>query len=250
MLKRTFIHLTSVGPATEAHLWREGVSCWDEFLAASRVRGIGAQRLALLQAELAESLLQLDNPGYFGQRLPSPEMWRLYRHYRQGAAFLDIETSGAAWPELTVTVVGLYDGREFQQFVWGENLNDFRYIIDEYDLLVTFNGLQFDVPVLRACFPGLRLPPVHIDLRFVLARLGYKGGLKRIEPQLGVQRPPDLEGLDGYDAVLLWERAQQGDPRALDLLLRYNREDVINLEYLMEKAYGLGQERLLGLAPA
>jgi hypothetical protein len=60
-----------------------------------------------------------------------------------------------------------------------------------------------------------------------------------------VHRPPDLAGLDGYDAVLLWERAQRGNRMARDLLLRYNREDVVNLESLMEQAYQLARQRAL-----
>ena len=45
--------------------------------------------------------------------------------------------------------------------------------------------------------------------------------------------------MDGYMAVILWERYQRGDRTALDLLLKYNREDVINLEVLMDRAYEL-----------
>jgi hypothetical protein len=46
-------------------------------------------------------------------------------------------------------------------------------------------------------------------------------------------------------AVLLWQRYQRGDKGALDLLLSYNREDVVNLEVLMDGAFRLEQERLL-----
>jgi hypothetical protein len=45
--------------------------------------------------------------------------------------------------------------------------------------------------------------------------------------------------------VILWQRYQRGDRTSLDLLLKYNREDVINLEVLMEQAYEMQQERLL-----
>jgi uncharacterized protein YprB with RNaseH-like and TPR domain len=47
-------------------------------------------------------------------------------------------------------------------------------------------------------------------------------------------------------AVLLWQRYQRGDKGALDLLLSYNREDVVNLEVLMDGAFAMEQERLLG----
>lgn len=244
MLKRTFIHLPKVGPVTEARFWREGIRTWEDFLGASRVPGLNRQRFIGLRAGLEESLEHVEDPGYFTRRLPSGETWRLFRQFRAGAAYLDIETTGDSWYHQEVTVIGLYDGREFQQFVLGENLQEFRSIINRYQVLITFNGLQFDLPVLRNYFGDLSLDQAHIDLRFVLARLGYKGGLKRIEPQMGILRPPDLEDLDGYDAVLLWQRYQRGDYTAREVLLRYNREDVINLESLMEQAYQLFLERI------
>ncbi len=245
MLKRTFIHLPGVGSRTEAHFWRQGLGTWEDFLMADRVRGLSRERLVRLRAGLHESLGQVKNPAYFAPRLPAPEHWRLFRHFKPRAAYLDIETTGIVWPGLLVTVVGLYDGVHFRQFVQGYNLHEFPAALEIFDLLITYNGTQFDLPVLKAYFPKLSLPPVHLDLRFILARLGFRGGLKRIEPKFGIKRPPEVDGMDGYAAVLLWERYQRGDRTALDLLLEYNRQDVVNLEVLMEGAFKLWQERLL-----
>jgi len=78
---------------------------------------------------------------------------------------------------------------------------------------------------------------VHIDLRYVLASLGYRGGLKGCERMLGMDRG-DLEGIDGYFAVLLWDDfRRKGNQKALDTLLAYNTLDVVNLEALMVAAY-------------
>jgi hypothetical protein len=246
MLKRTYIHLPGVGPRSEAYFWRLGLHYWEDFLGVSRVRGFAPERLARLKADLTECLARVDNPGYFVTRLAPGEHWRLWRTFRPRAVYLDIETTGLYWPGLQVTVVGLYDGAVMRQFVHGHNLQEFPAAIRDFDLVVTYNGTQFDLPVLRACFPGLRLPPVHVDLRFLLARLGYRGGLKGIEPHFGLHRPEEVEGMDGYMAVVLWERFQRGDRGALELLLTYNREDVINLEYLMERAFEMHRARLLG----
>ncbi len=246
MLKRTYIHLPGVGLKTEAHFWRQGLHIWEDFLTASLVSGLGALRLDALKEQVRESLEHLDEARYFAPRLPGPEHWRLFRHFRGRAAYLDIETHGAAWPLLQVTVVGLFDGVTLRQFVHGYNLEEFPAALADIDLLVTFNGTQFDLPVLRAYFPELQMPPIHLDLRFILARLGFKGGLKKIEPRFGIHRPPEVAGMDGYDAVLLWERHQRGDLTALELLLDYNREDVANLEVLMDRAFGMCQETALG----
>jgi len=245
MLKRTFIHLPGVGRRTEAHFWRQGRGTWEDFLHADRISGLSRERVRRLQEQVRESLEEVANAGYFAARLQPGEHWRLFRHFRPRAAYLDIETTGTFWPGLTVTVVGLYDGSEMRQFVHGYNLPDFPRALEGLDLLVTFNGTQFDLPVLRANFPELTLPPVHVDLRFLLARLGFRGGLKKIEPRFGIHRPDEVNGMDGYMAVILWERYQRGDRTALDLLLTYNREDVINLEVLMEEGFRLYRERLV-----
>ncbi|MFZ2087538.1 MAG: ribonuclease H-like domain-containing protein, partial [Desulfobaccales bacterium] len=131
------------------------------------------------------------------------------------------------------------------QFVLGRNLLEFPEALQGVDVLVTFNGSQFDLPVLRAAFPDLPFPPVHLDLRFILSRLGYRGGLKRLEPLFGIKRAPEVASLNGYDAVLLWRRFQRGDRTAGKLLLQYNQEDVLNLEVLMERAFALGKTALL-----
>jgi uncharacterized protein YprB with RNaseH-like and TPR domain len=245
MLKRTFVHLPGVGLKNEAHFWRQGLLTWEDFGAAGHVPGLSARRLGFLQNLLRESWSQLHRPDYFAPRLPPGEHWRLFRHFRDRVAYLDIETTGAAWPALTVTVVGLYDGRSFSQFVLGQNLTAFPGALSGVEVLVTFNGAQFDLPVLRAAFPDLALPPVHLDLRFLLARLGYRGGLKAIEPRFGIKRPPEVAGLNGYDAVLLWQRSQRGDKTALKRLLHYNREDVLNLEVIMERAFELCKASVL-----
>ncbi len=244
MIKRTFIHLPGVGPRIEAHFWRQGLHTWEDLLRAPGVRGFSPERVRRLQGEVRESLEHLHDADYFGPRLAAAEHWRLFRHFRPRAAYLDIETTGNYWPGLQVTVVGLYDGQTMRQFVHGYNLQKFPRALAELDLLVTFNGTQFDLPVLRAYFPGLQLPPAHVDLRFFLARLGYRGGLKKIEPRFGIQRPDEVDGMDGYMAVILWRRYQRGDRTALDLLLQYNREDVVNLEVLMEQGFQMQQERL------
>jgi uncharacterized protein len=245
MLKRTFIHLPGVGPRREAHFWRQGVGTWEDFLAAEWVPGLSRERVRSLQKDLQESVEHLAEPDYFAARLSANEHWRLFRTCRPRVGYLDIETTGSFWPGLQVTVAGLYDGVTMRQFVQGYNLKEFPQAVQDFDLLVTFNGMQFDLPVLRAYFMDLVLPPLHVDLRFLLARLGYKGGLKKIEPRFGIHRPDEVNGMDGYMAVILWQRYQRGDRTSLDLLLKYNREDVINLEVLMERAFEMQQARLL-----
>ncbi len=104
-------------------------------------------------------------------------------------------------------------------------------------MVVTFNGSQFDLPFLRAVFPDITLPPVHIDLRWLTRKLGYNGGLKKVEADHGLRRPSEVALMSGFDATILWSKYLRGDGSALDLLIRYNTQDVVNLKAIMERSY-------------
>jgi hypothetical protein len=129
-------------------------------------------------------------------------------------------------------------------FVKGVNLDQFPAYIAQFPLLVTFNGSQFDVPFLRAHFPRVRLDQAHIDLRFVLRSLGYRGGLKAIERNLGLTRDAAIQNVDGFEAVRLWHRYRRGDRAALMKLALYNLTDVVNLVELVQIALRLHHKRL------
>ncbi len=98
--------------------------------------------------------------------------------------------------------------------------------------------------------PGIGLPPAHIDLRFFLRRLGYRGGLKTIERECNLSRGSDIDGMDGFDAVLLWRAYQEGDRSALERLLRYNTADIVHLKPLMERGYEEMRAHMLSLCKA
>ena len=69
--------------------------------------------------------------------------------------------------------------------------------------------------------------------------MGFKGGLKGCEKQLGMDRG-DLAGVDGFLAVYLWDRyKRKRDLKALESLLAYNVQDTINLEHLLVTAYNM-----------
>lgn len=215
-----------------------------EFL-ESRETVLSPLRDNFIREELKQSLAHMHDIRFFADRLPSSEIWRLFDSFRQKAVYLDIETSGGLGGHDGITVIGIYDGHRAWSFVDGINLHDFEIAIAPYELIVTFNGGCFDLPVIERFFPNITLPAVHIDLRFLLRKLGYKGGLKGIEKQSGITRSSEIEGMDGFDAVRLWNAYQWGDRAALDRLIQYNAADTLHLEPLMEKAFEEMQHRLL-----
>lgn len=236
MLERSFIHIQGIGPKTEQKIWQSGIRSWKDFL-GHKGKVLSSGRDEFIEQELEASIEHRADIRFFSERLPSSHMWRLFKAFKEKAVYLDIETSGGYQGIEEITVIGIYDGRKIQTFVSGINLDEFEIAISGYDLIITFNGSSFDLPIIRRWFRNISLPAAHIDLRFLLKKLGYAGGLKKIEKTLGIVRSPEIDGMDGYEAVLLWKAYQWGDRSALDTLIRYNTADIVNLKPLMEMCY-------------
>src|SRR5207247_8173034 len=122
--------------------------------------------------------------------------------------------------------------------VQGDNLEDLPGALRQAKMLVTFNGSRFDVPFLRKAFPRMGLDLIHVDMLHSLRRLGFVGGLKSIEAEMGISRSDETSGLRGSDAIASWHAYQAGDDDAMDLLLTYSLEDAANMERRAQGAYG------------
>ncbi len=236
LLCRTFLHLPGIGPATEAELWSRGIRSWEALRAETAAKQRPADRHGLLEREIVRSIEARESRdvGFFAGRLPASEHWRLYPSFPRATVFLDIETTGLSPYEGIVTVVTAHGGGATRSFVADDDLEELPAYLSRFHILVTFNGSLFDVPFLEVRFPAWVPPAAHIDLRFLLRRLGYTGGLKRIEQLLGLGSRDGVEGIHGIDAVRLWEAYRAGSAGALDRLVRYNRADTVNLEPLLE----------------
>jgi len=247
MIQATFVLLKGIGESTERRLWENGIGDWAAFRTSRSLPGIAPERKIRYDGELATAAvhLQQGNARYFSCRLKSRDHWRLFDTFGPRAAFLDIETTGGPPASGEVTVVGLYANGAMTTLVRDSSLTEerLRHELCRYDLLVTFCGSIFDLPYLRVKFPSLVLDQPHIDLCFAARRIGLRGGLKRVESLLGLERPRDLQGLDGWDAVRLWQAWRQGSREALDLLLRYNEADTRNLLPLARLVYTRLTER-------
>jgi hypothetical protein len=244
LLEHTFIHITGIGPKTEQYLWRQGILTWTDFLDHEKPI-LSPNRDAVIRRELEISIKKRKELLFFANRLPPSDLWRVFESFKEDAVFLDIETSGGYQGLDEITLIGLFDGRKVQTFVNGRNLDDFEQAIASYSLVITFNGSCFDLPYLRRWFRHISLPPAHIDLRFLLKKLGLRGGLKAIEKQVGLSRDPMVEGMNGFDAVLLWKAYQWGDQTALERLILYNTMDIVQLKPLMELSAREMKKRLL-----
>jgi len=233
MLQNTFLHIPYISEATEKKFWDSQIFHWDDFLR----NGFSVPNKELIEKYIILSKERLEKKDYefFSQKLLSKYHWRGYDEFKDNCCFLDIETTGLNKDRNDITTIGVFNGKESKVFINGIDLHKFPEEINKYSFLVTFNGALFDIPFIKAKFPEVNFNQFHVDLRFGLRGLGYSGGLKSIEKQVGISREGDLSDLSGKDAIKLWYRYKRyDDKKALDTLVRYNIEDIENLKTLME----------------
>ena len=242
MIRRTFQLTSGVGPWREKDLWARGVLSWEQLPEEGGEPAISRAQDAALRAQVArarEALASRDLPA-LASLFPPREHWRLYPEFRDEALYFDIECEDAP------TVVTVLDADGIHAFIQGRNLDDLPERLARRRLWVSFNGTVFDVPVLKAHFgEALPAPTVHLDLRFFFRKLGKGMGLKALEDELGLSRPPHLATLNGLGAVDLWRQYRAtGDVAPLRLLVEYNAYDAINLRGVLDRGYNRAVERL------
>jgi len=242
MINSTFSIFPGIGGRIERHLWNSGVFTWDDFLKRGHIPGFSDARKAALDEHINAAIAALDagDAGYFVPLLGPVGVWRLWSLLEKDSLCLDIETDGRSASEGTVTVAGFYSHGEYRAYVHGRDLTC-EALEREFAgarLVVTYFGAGFDLPYLKARFPGLGVDRPHLDLCPAGHKAGLKGGLKNVERLVGITRDGEVEGMSGYEAVLLWDAHRQGKAGALETLVKYNREDTVNLHTLAWIIYG------------
>lgn len=231
MIRESFIFLDKISHKTEKNIWKQGIKNWNDFIAASKIKGISKKRKEKFNLQLLEARQRLlqDDTEYFASLFPSNEHWRLYQQFKDEAIFLDIEGN--------ISVIGMFDGYETKTMVRGFNFDKklLENEISKHKMVITFNGSSFDLPAIKRYFDfNFKIP--HIDLRFVCQKIGLTGGLEQIERKIGVKRKEETFK-DEIDIAFLWRRWRMtGERKYLDLLVQYNEEDIVNLKPIAEYA--------------
>jgi uncharacterized protein YprB with RNaseH-like and TPR domain len=242
MIENSFCILSGIAEKKERRLWQDGILTWDDFLGAATLPVFSPERKQLYDEDLIrfKGEMSAGNAAYFSRTIKRREQWRFFEMFKGEAVCLDIETSGLQpYSGGYVTVVGLYDGLDYKSFVRGDNLtiDNLNRELRNYKFLITFYGAVFDIPFLQKIFHEIVFPMPHFDLCFAAKRLKIQGGLKKLEQDFGIKRDNAVHGLNGFDAVKLWEHARAGSSEALDRLVLYNREDTVNLMTLAPILY-------------
>lgn len=167
--------------------------------------------------------------------------------------FLDIETTpnlGYTWGKYEQTVLKFVKEGYILSFVgkWlnGPYKSAFAYkgndcrlarklwrMLDEADIVVAHNGDRFDIKMINAAFLKHELPPPSpyqtVDTLKVL-RKHFRLNSNRLDDVGKVLHVGEKLKHEGVD---LWLKAMAGDKKAIDKMLRYNKQDVA----LLEKVY-------------
>jgi uncharacterized protein YprB with RNaseH-like and TPR domain len=251
MLSASFIPAKVMTEDLERALWGRGILDWDLAKAhpeevAEALGGSRAGKLAEHLAEAQKALAARDR-GWFRSHFTPQDAWRLWRGYAapERIALVDIETTGLTPGYDQITVIGLADRKGARAFVAGrpmpgdEPIDRFPQALKDYDLIVTFNGENFDLPFIDRHFKdsGFRWELPHLDLLILSRSLGISGGLKDIEKQMGIARAGEIAGVRGGEAIALWGAWRNGDANAYRKLTTYCKADCVNLWDLAEKLY-------------
>ena len=138
---------------------------------------------------------------------------------------LDIETRnsfqevGKAEPAaLDISVVCIHDSlTDAYTSYLQEDLNKLWPIIEQADMLITFNGDHFDIPLLDKYYPGDLTRIKSLDLlKEVRKSLGHRIGLGLIAQ--GTLNKP--KGGHGLEAIEWWRKGE------IDKIIKYCLEDV------------------------
>ncbi len=148
-------------------------------------------------------------------------------------AFLDIETSF----EGEITVLGIYRGDGTIIQLVGKEITRSNLLksLTGTTTIYTYNGSRFDLPIIKEKL-NVDLDDFFItyDLMYDCWERNLYGGLKKVEQMLGIKRR--LKEVNGWVAMELWyQYEEENNKKALQVLLEYNKEDIVNLPVLMEK---------------
>ncbi len=251
MLTSSFIFANGVTEEMERAIWGRGVTDWQVLRkhpgeAAEAIGAARAQKLVAAVAE-AEQALANGDAGWLRRNWPEKESWRLWRGWcqPQEVALVDIETTGRTPGYDQITVIGLSDGTTERAFVaerplpGDDQIEAFPEAIKTSKLLVTFNGIGFDVPFIEKHFRqrNFHFDMPHIDLLWPARGLGLTGGLKDMEQQIGIARADDIQDMRGNEAITLWGAWRGGDRSAYERLVTYCKADCTNLKDFADHVY-------------
>jgi len=178
-----------------------------------------------------------------------PELVPRSFRIREPFAYLDIETTGLCPSRCSITAVGILrrdrTGALLEQFFVSHPQEEAKVLVDvvgalrQLECVVSFNGLAFDLPFIRARArrSGLSVPRVHaLDLLPMARRWRKRRGvpencrLQTLARHFKIPRTDKASGTEVISAYKRW--LETGDPEERRLILHHNADDLMALPEL------------------
>ena len=236
MIHSAFLHFHGIGPKAWERLKAQGIHTWEQALAAGSDLPVATKKRSRLLEELAlcQDALQRQDLAFLCRTLKPADHWRIAEVNARRLTWFDIETDGTEASSQITVIAALHRG-QVHSFVRGENLDDFLDLLNDVELLGSFNGNSFDVPRVLSGFHIPTMPCPHLDLRWICWHAGWRGGLKHIEREMGLARDSAIASVDGLEAIALWLRWKRyGDTAARNSLVQYCCADVQGLPWVLD----------------
>ncbi|MSQ59165.1 MAG: DUF429 domain-containing protein [Betaproteobacteria bacterium] len=247
MLRATFKHLRGLLRESESRIWQRGIMRLEDYVQPTYQLDLFSNghdaKPAPLVAETIQAIANKD-VEFFANELYPEDWFRVVLEYPNDTIFLDLETTGLSKYYDIVTIVGWSLNSKYHVHIRGQDDSKLRRDLRDASAIVTYNGTLFDIPFLQKDFPGVELPPIHVDLRFAGKRVGLTGGQKDIENQLGLARSKIAQKIQGEIAPVLWANYARGDTKALRRLIAYNHADVGGLQFIFDEVAQRAMVRL------
>ncbi|MDO9067587.1 MAG: DUF429 domain-containing protein [Deltaproteobacteria bacterium] len=211
------------------------MTTWEQYV-ASLPKQLSLFDELSLETPLSKSIKAYasGDMAFFANTLSKAEYYRIALEFPQDVLFLDIETTGLSLYYDIITLVGWSLGEEYGVYINGQDDTQLRTALAQAKVIVTFNGTMFDLKFIAKHFNAPPIPPVHLDLRFFAKRVGFSGGQKKIEKEIGFKRKSKIEGMLGEAAPILWHRYRRGDQKAMRRLIEYNHADIEGMKWILD----------------
>ena len=192
VLTSTFCHIKGVGTGLEQRLWRADIQDWFDVLGNKDIplRSHEAENLINGLKKSVERLYHGDST-WFALNLGISEHWRLLSHFWDNALFLHTIANVHSPVYAEIVAVAIYDHKNVTYY-YPQDLSQLSERIKKSPLIITFNGYDFDLRVLKK-FINLIPINAHVDIRHVLRPLAFSGNQMRVVNMLQAQHkiPPD-----------------------------------------------------------
>ena len=145
----------------------------------------------------------------------------------------NILTYTAKWMGSTKAIINAIEATDTTNDY--DMVKEMRDLLDECDIVVAFNGVKFDIPVINAriLYHGLKQPsPYKIIDPMLIAKKQFRFSSNSMD---AIASYFNLERKLKHAGFALWKRVVCGEQEAIDEMLEYNIQDVVILEQVYLK---------------